>query len=261
MGSLTDPAGIESFVDIAVAGDYAYLACRDHFRVVDISDPVQPHYPEGGNQGYLAETADLVAVIGNVAYVLDSLSLKSIDISAAASPAIGTTIPLSETSGILVSSDSIYLWSDTRMTILDISAPLSPIILATHDLVQIVDLKIADRLLLVISDSIHVDEFRLFDLTDPLSPAGTASFNNRFKPSTVLALSKTQAFIGVQYGMEILNISDPYHPQHAREIYLDIDSISSARNLTGNYLYLFGHRGWDEDAQYFLTILFAGRLP
>ena len=80
--------------DVAVAGNYAYLACeKSGLEIVDISNPLSPTlagmYDTGIDDTYFAHYTTSVTVVGNYAYVADSHGgLVIVDITNPLSPTL-----------------------------------------------------------------------------------------------------------------------------------------------------------------------------
>jgi hypothetical protein len=112
--------------DVAVAGDYAYVANEDlGFRVVDVSDPWWPHsvatlsLPEHGRG---------VAVQGDYAYVATVVAgLQVIDISTPAFPRIVGSARTPFAWGVAVRGTTAYVADHSAgLQVVDVTEPESP---------------------------------------------------------------------------------------------------------------------------------------
>ncbi|MBU1638834.1 hypothetical protein KKC97_14320, partial [bacterium] len=120
----------DGVIDIAVQGDYAYLACQsDGFRIVNISDIHSPFDVSHIAFSYVTT----VAVQGNYAYFggysIDGIQV--VDVSDPANPFIaGTILAETEAIEILIRGNRMYAASsEYDYSVVDISDPPHPIVL------------------------------------------------------------------------------------------------------------------------------------
>jgi hypothetical protein len=112
-------------LDVAVTGDYVYLAGSSGLRVIDVSIPSNPTEVGAYNTpGY----ARGVAVAGGYAYVADSdEGLRVVDISSPSNP---TEVGFFDTPGyaydVAVVGGYAYVVDSRDMRVLDVSAPANP---------------------------------------------------------------------------------------------------------------------------------------
>ncbi|MCF7811172.1 T9SS type A sorting domain-containing protein [bacterium] len=196
--------------DIAVQGDYAYLATGlTGLQIVDISDPAEIQfrsyvYPQNGRR------TDFLAVSGDYVYLLD-YGLHVIDVSDPSKPQEVNYFDreFSNAECLEVIGDRGYFGP----YILDISNPVEPEIIATVDHGHTVIDNAVDGNIFFILDGGNPYDLRIYNISDPENP----QLINRFRIADYAASS-----------FEILN----------NYMYLSISSegvlvldISSLRNI------------------------------
>jgi len=119
-GSVRDAA--YSFLDVYVAGNYAYLVGSGGLWVFNVSNPAQPT-----QVGYSAGSIYRVYVAGNYAYVVGS-EFRVVDVSNPASPVVVGTYTLQEGGqGVYVSGNYAYVATcNSGLLVLDVSNPANP---------------------------------------------------------------------------------------------------------------------------------------
>jgi len=117
---------------VCVEGDYAYLASGlNGLHIIDISDPANPLWV---NRVDTLDEATWVAVKGGYAYV-GAEDLLIIDIDPVASAQIVNTMdPECSPDYISISGDYAYVSGGNQFSILDITDPVSPIIIINIEL-------------------------------------------------------------------------------------------------------------------------------
>jgi hypothetical protein len=197
-------------LDIAVAGDHAFLAEDGWLRVIDIGDPAHPTLV--GSCGSLGLTRDVV-VSGDHAYVAAGFSgLKVIDISNPASPAlVGTYVTPDFAVGVTVSGKYAFVAGGASgLLVIDISDPTTPTLVGTCDTPG------SARGVAVSGDHAFVADWtsglQVIDISNPASPtlAGTCDTPGYASGVTV---SGDQTFVAdYSSGLQVIDISDPAHP-------------------------------------------------
>ena len=216
-------------------------------RILNVSDRSNPY-----EVGFcvLSESADLVAVAGNYAYV-NSDGLCIIDVSNPSSPFIAEQFPSISPDELVISGSYLYM-NDYRLKILDISDPLNPIEIGSCTEVSGSSICLADDLLYLghylqglfhvidisnLTDPIHVstyyvddqvhdiasigdqafiaarlDNFLSIDTSDPFNPVLASSF---IPPHTTwdLVVSDSYAYVANSQGLYVLSVSDPFNPE------------------------------------------------
>jgi hypothetical protein len=224
LGSFDTPDEVGWGNNIAVSGDRVYMACySDGLRIMDVSDPSRPAEESMCNDRGLDRG---VAVVGNIAYGVDTTRLSVFDISDSKSPGrladldlprIDPTLESYGHSGIVVRPPYAYVsgveWSgDNRratLTIIDVSDPGHPSVVKTF-----------------------------------AYPIKISNFGN-------LALYGNYAYLGVEdssmgdadrrCGLRTIDVSDPRNPREVSSWRSDVAGSSSSRvAVHGDRLYLTG---------------------
>lgn len=119
-------------VDVAVRGDYAYLADYQHgFAVIDISDPTDPRIVSENSDvsTYCVDVAGDIMAVGRL--------WDGIDIYELADPAaprlLSTFTPLRSAKDLHIRGTRLYVGADTEgLTVIDIADPSNPRFAAVH---------------------------------------------------------------------------------------------------------------------------------
>jgi len=191
--------------DIEISGSYAYVAesrrsdySGGGLRVINISDPTQPH-----SIGFYDTPGDALnlAVSGNYAYIADNYQgLRVVDISNPSLPVEVTTVMPNTSAGsttdVVIANQRAYVAEsyDHGLHILDISDPTNPVTLGRY----------ADR-------AVH-----------GVAVAGNYAY---------LACTGTPTG-----GLSVVNISNPATPQEIS--FYEAEVYSSWVQVQGNYVYL-----------------------
>ncbi|MBN1872853.1 MAG: carboxypeptidase regulatory-like domain-containing protein [Anaerolineae bacterium] len=259
---------------VAVAGNYAYLACTGTpttsggLSIVNISNPAAPQ--EMGF--YQAESYSAwVRIKGNYAYLSTSTAypapLKYVRIMNVANP---TTPILSGVFSLPYDSDDLtgpyqldftadlmYLAAGMHgLQIVNTVNPTAPAVVGTYNIptrpgamaVEGTHLYVADEHATLYTDNHDVGDLHIMDITNPTEPHIVGIYDT---PGIIasIAVSGTYAFAGryvrydfntsaaVEGGMQILNISDPTHP--VETAFYDSGKRTVIHIvLQGNYAYL-----------------------
>ncbi len=229
----------DSVLDIALSGDYAYLAIRYHgLQIVDISDPAHPFevgfYDTPGN-------AVQVAVAGGYAYVADENGgLRIVDVSNPHSlvetsflyVGIQTTdvavlgnYAFAATSGFITIRGN-YAYMTGTFSVIDVSDPYAP--------------REIGPLPLSLPGGLHI-----VDVSDPAHPVEVGIYT-RYNAYYISAADAwgNRAYIGLNYGspfdeagrLVVLDLDDMASPV-PRGAYNTWGSISAVSAM-GNYVYI-----------------------
>ncbi|UCG53329.1 MAG: Ig-like domain-containing protein [Candidatus Latescibacterota bacterium] len=157
-------------VDVAVAGNYAYVAFSTivspvGLAVFDVSDPNAPAYRNIYLQGEITS----VEVAGNYAYVTDS------------------------TDGLVV---------------IDISDPLNPSPGGSYAVTAPQDVAVAGNYAFVVEGGIN-GQLYVIDISDPTSPSLASETSALTLSAPTISLSGNYAYIGDDTGVIVLDISGP----------------------------------------------------
>jgi hypothetical protein len=109
--------------DVAVAGQYAYLATGKGLRIVDVSDPASPI-----EVGWLdtPNVSQAVDVVGDVAYVGGLFGFWTVDVSDRVAPVRISAMERPEPRGITVVDDLAFTTGQFHLSVIDVSNPMLP---------------------------------------------------------------------------------------------------------------------------------------
>ena len=280
VGSIVDGAGgadeLLGAYDIAVAGDYAYVASFSDggVQVLDISDPTNPvgvgSITDGANGADRLNAAASIAVEGNYAYIASFFDgVQVLDISDPTNPrGVGSITDgasgadrLSGPIGIAVAGNYAYVTSNTEngVQVLDISDPTNPRGVGSitdgasgaDELLGATGITIAGNYAYITgSDDNGV---QVLDISDPTNPIGVGSITDGASGADELlgarniSISGNYAYVAGfdDNGVQVLDISDPTNPIGVGSI---TDGASGADELAGahivvvvgNYAYVSG---------------------
>ena len=209
--------------DIAVSGDYAYLAIAGGgLQIIDVSDPADPTFTGSCNPGWLRG----VAVSGNYAYVTDQFGLWVIDVSNPSAPLEISYCSLPTcTYKVTVSGNYAYVSAEYGgLRVVDISDPRNPVEVGYYDTPGgALGVTVSQGYIYVASgNNFGIYQFTLPDVSISLTPVnppiqipsngGTFDFNieianNGTTPSVIDIWTMTTLPNGSEYG-PIINVSD-----------------------------------------------------
>jgi hypothetical protein len=230
-----------AFGVVAVRGNYAYLTVSSGLLVVDVSDPAYPRLagrlfsPSNGVVRMITE-GDFGLLVGGTA--------------AAAVIRLGDPVPLLgqvelagySTTGLVVADSYAYVLTDTDLHVCDISDPSSPRVLASTG---------HGGAALAVSGAIAAvatgDALEFWDVSEPASPRFAGVWETS---KTSFALDGGYAYLSGG-GFQVIDISDPAHPQLVAGI--DTSPVSLGQVLvSGGYAYVsairYGGRPGNERA-------------
>ena len=137
VGHYQVPGGYGEAADVAVAGDYAYVAdgqgTYPGLWIVDVSNPAAP--AEAGRITYMMSRAYGVAVAGDYAYVADARGLSIVNISNPATPVlVGDYDTPASARDVAVSGDYAFVAARTSgLQIVHIGDPENPWLAGSYD--------------------------------------------------------------------------------------------------------------------------------
>jgi hypothetical protein len=171
----------DGVADVAVQGDYAYLAClEDGLRIVNISNLNSPF-----DVGHLSSVYGVcVAVSGNYAYIggtrtNEAAGIKVVDISDPANPVLAATIPASNFTGVLkLIGHRLYSANGGNgMTITDISDPLNPVPLGRLVDFQVFGLDVQGDFVYTAGEWYGMT---VWDFSNPANPVELGNFQDQY---------------------------------------------------------------------------------
>ncbi len=198
---------------ITVVGDRAYVA--DAFgglRVLDVADPHRPvevayHDMPGGH-------AAGVSVSGDVAFVADRFrGLRAVSLSGASNLSeLGSYRPLSYANAVAVAGNYAYVAAARfGLAVVDLSDPTRP--------KQAGDLDLGSPVTAVavsgqwVYAATATAGLCIVDVSDPANPTKVAGHLRSPGGYRDMVVSDETAFLANEWGLEIVRVSDPLHPE------------------------------------------------
>ncbi|WP_460590081.1 Lcl domain-containing protein [Haliea atlantica] len=249
MGSVSS-VNLDGASDVAVAGDYAYVASynSEKLTVIDISNPAAPVTVISLASAYLG-SAWMVDVAGDYAYVTGygSDRLTVIDISNPASPVeVGFASLFTQPRGVSISGDYAYvtlsgfMGSDNSVQVIDISDPANPSIVGgilSGTLNGAFGIDTAGDYVYVAAD----DSLVVIDVSNPLSPTEVGSVSSvNLDNAYDVAVAGEYAYVA-SYNSDqvtVIDISNPAAPVEVASITgANLDGAGSI-TVAGDYAYV-----------------------
>jgi hypothetical protein len=216
---------IAALEDIAVAGDYAYIA--DWFNalvVVDVSNPASPEVV--GKIDLPDEYPSAVAVAENRVYLAESTNTSFLHVFDATDPRAPVkrgSLPVSHawslaTKGTLVFvADQSSADGDTSgLLIVDAADAAAPVLLGQYnqDCDSATGVSIdGDVAAVACNRALH-----LVDISDPAAPTRLSRHVLPVGDVTAVALSEGKAYVGDVEGISLVDVSDPAQPKNVRRV-------------------------------------------
>lgn len=259
-------------VDVAIQGNYAYVAADSCLSILDISNPNNPT-----NVTYLPATgtwyAGSIAVNGNYAYlaVSDSNSfgsafrLHKIDISSPASPSIVGTYYSSTDFATGIAVDGSYAYvivNPSKLIVFDISPTTDPI----YKSELILPGRRTDEIV-INGNYAHIANgdkgIRIIDISTPATPTETGFYDS---PGTALsvAVSASGQFAYLAddtEGLFIIDVSTPATPEEVAHL---TTPFINTRNVTvsNNHVYVSEYEEIDViDVTVPISPVYKGSIP
>jgi hypothetical protein len=206
-------------LDVVVEGSHAYVTSPFGLEVVDITDPTAMLLVGGLRLGPLFGFN--LDVNGSYAYLPDiTLGLHIVDVSVPASPVLVSTVLTPYPPwDVRVAGGYAYATCHVEgLVVIDISDPSSPVIVGSVATPNgSTDLAIAGSLAYVGSGR----ELLTVDISDPTAPAILSSFTLAHNPREVEVDGDFAYVAREAYGLEVVDISDPFSPSFVGEALLD----------------------------------------
>jgi hypothetical protein len=191
-------------MNLAVAGNYAYVVCDRGLQIIDVSDPLKPAIiatvPE-------IKSGTAVAIQFRYAFVTDSEGLKVVDITVPNRPRLAATVPVEDARNVYVARTYAYVSGGRQgMVIVDVEKPEQPFVdqvfNADGEMHGVNDIKIGST-----ASSLFAyvgDEHGLFvvQLTSPKSVPGFEGFSPRPVPSLIAKYHTHDAVLAVSKGLD-----------------------------------------------------------
>ncbi len=257
---------------VAVQGDYAYVGLASGMAVLDIKQPLQPvvtGWTEGG--------AMTIAFSGKYAYNSDNGGFRVIDITDPHHPVklYDALFPVG-IADLAALGDYVYLATDFDLYVVDVHVPEAPEIVGIvyqRGILHAVDVApdpATGRVYAYVVGDFYPDPgvgsgghgggLRVIDVTHPADPQEVWPCSNAYPcPGNGsmgdIVVQDTFAYIAYwngttiaeNRGLNIWDISDPFHPQHVRNYYTEDPAPRVA--VAGDRAYIIeeanGHSGGD----------------
>jgi len=200
--------------DVAIEGDYAYLAMREKgLAIYDISDPARPQYLGLYRDGYDIRDVAVESGVACLAQAGDGIAL--VDVSDPAAPvrigfhrSIGEVIRVTVESGVAYASGS-----SNGLKLIDVSDPTSPDLIGLYDGVAVRGLELSGATVYVMT---AIDGVLAIDVSDPSDPALLGSYDNGENGESLTIGSGGVVFTsyrGFNRGsIDAIDFSDPASP-------------------------------------------------
>ncbi len=239
-----DVGGAIAETAVSIKGQYAYLISNNGggLYVVDISDPGHPR--QVGFVGFGPnESGTAIELIDNRAYVSGS-NFWTIDISKPTSPTIVTSVRSTYARALQVNGNFLYLLTDTLIQIFDIHHPTDPLLESSYS-VHACDIVRSGSYVFVADCAGGMRDLDVSDATKPTEVGGyglgalgkgTAASSGG-STGIALAVSGNYAYIASDCCFQVVDISDPFHPQTVG-ILKGIPRFTRQVAVAGNYAYV-----------------------
>jgi len=236
-GEWQEPSSEMGLYDVAVSGDYAYLAATDRgMLVIDISDTSNPtlvaEYDDCRAQG--------LTVDGNYAYIVDSYDLLQIvDISTPSNPLAAGDCWAGAGHELMVQDGYAYVGAGgDGLQVVNVSDPMMPVPISSYSLPWCWNMFI-EGTYVYLPDGYK--GIKIIDISNPYAPVLAGEFDDVDGASSGLYVAEGKAYVGNQFGgVYIADVSDP-----AAAIVLgSYDTHRYARDVEvkGSYAYLAAWR-------------------
>ncbi len=218
-------------LDLAVGGNYAYVAAGSGLDILDITSPTNAipvsFFPTEGK-------VLNVAVSGNYAYVADATGgLKIVDVSNPAVPSLAGALGAVNVSKIAISGNYAYLGtSNDVLQIVDISNPASPSIVGAVSGCVTYDVVVSGNYAYIAS---YNDGLNVIDVSNPAAPMIVGNLPTVSYTKNV-SVSGSYAYIGDGLSLKVVDISNPALPTLLGSISMPSPSYDIA--VSGNYAYV-----------------------
>jgi hypothetical protein len=205
------------WMKLVIKGNYAFVTGWG-LRVVDISDPFNPHVV----RGYLVDFPvgnpqlkdDCLFVGGMVLYVFD--------VSTPADPVLMNHVSFCNTSRITVRGDYLYSMAISRIVALDVTEPFLPFQVGEYDITAGASGIDVSENFAIFGDN-RANIFRIIDITDPQNcfELGKCSINFRATINPKFMISGDYLYVtAYDSGMRVIDISDLTGPYEVGYCYV-----------------------------------------
>lgn len=212
--------------DVAVAGDYAYVAAGMYLRVIDVSDPANPALVGSTYVSYPWE----VAVAGSYAYVAAwGSGLRIMNVLNPTNPfEVGACETPGSAQGVALMGAYAYVVDGGGLGVVDISNPASPNEVGSYQVPE------GAQLVTVVEGYAYIGGLLVIDVSDlsDLSKVGTYAI-----PVIDMAIEGDYAYAAAgESGLRVIDLSDPAQPDEVGFTYTAGSPVSVA--VAGSHAYV-----------------------
>jgi hypothetical protein len=254
-----DPAA-RDMEDISVDGGRAYLAAWGYgVLIVDLSDPSAP----AGLGRFEFPFASTIEAHGDRVYVASTTNggiFKILDVSDPTAPSELGSLTTSQTYGLTVRGDYAYLvdgadFGDGGLRVVDVSNASAPTVVGQDTgcaYADGIDVSADGNTAYVAcaSDENFANALRIVDTTDKSNPVviGSVALPGStqlpdFNTAYAVIVDGDTAYVGNEYGVDEVDISDPAHPVQTVRHETGYTVRSLARDPSGRILAFAGEAG------------------
>lgn len=238
--SITQAATINQHVgntslDIAVEGNYAFVAVSGYIDIYNISNPSSPVFV---STTVTTGSASSIDVFGNYAYVGSGSNYFSIvDATNKSAPVVRSTITLAEQANDVAADSNTYAYvsaGSTGVIKINVNNPLSPSIAGTYNTPgSATSLAIAGSTAYVADGS---PSLTILSIAGGGAPSLLGTYQDNHNDSRSIAVGNGRVFLAEQTETKIVNASTPSSPVLTRSI-LQMRSVTDVA-VFGNMVYL-----------------------
>ncbi len=218
-------------------GNTAYVSLGwNDFYIIDMTNPSTPIKV---NLFPVSTPVYDIAVLNNIAYVLDYKGLKLFNIANKTNPILLGKVSCANREGVAVFDDTAYVTRDDgSLTIIDISNKAKPLISGTYPILNaslpIYDIKVKGKTVYVTQGN----RIQLIDVSDKKRPVILSNFSIPDTANEITLLGNTAYVTSGVGGLQIVDISDPKNPKYFSQFATTYPALSTA--ISGPFAYISG---------------------
>ena len=234
VGQTGVPGGIGDAYDVAVAGNYAYVADGwGGLRIINVTDPAAPTRAGSYNT---PRNANGVAVAGNYAYVADGWGgLRIVDVTDQAHPSeAGFYDTPGYANSVAVAGNYAYVADSGGLRIINVTDPAAPTRAGSYNTPRNANGVAVAGNYAYVADG--WGGLRIVDVSNPTAPT-EAGFYNPPDYAQGVAVAGNYAYVADGGGgLRIVDVTDPAHPSEAG--FYDTPGSAHSVAVAGNYAYV-----------------------
>jgi hypothetical protein len=239
--------------EMVLDGTNLWTVGPGYLAVLDVSNPTSPTQMGWSALGPTAQNnvASGLAISGDYAYIANANdSIYVFDISTPTDPQLVTSIviphDISSTNAIVIQGNYLYMRTNTRFTVVDISNPAAPTYVTSIN--DATNLDGANRNCLVVDGTFaytvanNVNRFLVIDISTPATPTIIGNIQNATTLATPRCLTKDGNFcyVGTNAGtgrLTVINVAVPTTPSISGSLLSTSLGAVSAVVKLGHYVY------------------------